>query len=173
MEYSLIQMQGMTIGKHLTVGSLFSGIGGLDLGLERAGFDIKWQVEKDEWCRRVLKRHWPSVQRFEDIKDCGAHNLSPVDLICGGDPCQRNSNAWRHGDGSPSLGDEFIRIVDECRPRLVLRENPSTVRKDAPWPWWRFRRNLEELGYAVLPFRLRACCVGLDHRRERLFLLIN
>jgi DNA (cytosine-5)-methyltransferase 1 len=100
------------------------------------------------------------------IDECGV-----PDLIAGGDPCQRNANCWRHGGGSPSLGYEFIRIVAELRPRFVLRENPSVTRADAPWPWQRFRGELERLGYAVLPFRLRACCVGADHRRERLFLL--
>ncbi len=155
-----------------TVGSLFAGIGGLDLGFERAGFKSRWQVEKDPWCRRVLAKNFPAAERFNDVHACGIHNLCPVDVICGGDPCQENSNARQAFDTtSPSLGGEFIRIVDELRPRIVLRENPSVVRADAPWPWFRFRAELERLGYAVLPFELRACCVGLDHKRERLFLL--
>jgi len=157
----------------VTFGSLFAGIGGLDLGLERAGMQCKWQVEIDDYCQRVLAKHWPDVERFRDVREVGSHNLKPVDLICGGDPCQENSGARRHPTTSPSLGDQFIRVVAECRPRLVLRENPSGVRSDAPWPWWRFRAELERLGYAVLPFRLRACCVGLDHRRDRLFLLAD
>lgn len=158
-----------------TVGSLFSGIGGLDLGLERAGMTIRWQVEIDEWCRKVLAKNWPEesgTRRYGDVENCGAHNLERVDLIAGGDPCQDNSNSRRGGPAlAPSLGDSFIRIVDELRPRLVLRENPTVVRADAPWPWWRFQGALERLGYAVLPFRLRACCFGFDHRRDRLFLL--
>lgn len=98
--------------------------------------------------------------------------IGEFDAIVGGDPCQRDNNSRRAGGAEPeALGGEFIRIVDELRPRLVLRENPSVVRADAVWPWWRFRAELERLDYAVLPFRLRACCVGADHRRERLFLL--
>jgi DNA (cytosine-5)-methyltransferase 1 len=156
----------------LTCGSLFTGIGGFDLGFEKAGIKILWQVEINEYYRRVLARHFPGVQRFSDIHDCGAANLAQVDIICGGDPCQENSNARRAGSiRAPSLGGEFLRVVAELRPRIVVRENPAAVRADAPWPWWRFRCQLESLGYAVLPFRLRACCIGADIRRDRLFLL--
>jgi DNA (cytosine-5)-methyltransferase 1 len=154
----------------LTVGSLFSGIGGFDLGFERAGFEVKWQVEIDPFCRKVLEKHWPNVRRYEDVRTVG-DELEPVDIVVGGDPCQRNSNAWRHGTGDDSLGGEFVRVVDALRPRFVVRENPSVVRRDAPWDWRRFRGALEGLGYAVLPVRLRSCCFGQDHRRERLFLL--
>ena len=71
----------------MRVGSLFAGIGGFDLGLSWAGYDIVWQVELDEWCRKVLAKHWPDATRFADIRDCGIHNLEPVDVICGGFPC--------------------------------------------------------------------------------------
>jgi site-specific DNA-cytosine methylase len=155
-----------------TVGSLFAGIAGFDVGFERAGFTTIWQVERDGFCRKVLAKRFPKVDRsVTDVFDAGKHNLCSVDVIVGGDPCQRNSNAWRHGSGAESPASEFLRIVDELRPRVVVRENPSVVRKDAPWPWWRFRAGLERIGYGVLPLRLRACCVGSDHRRERLFLL--
>lgn len=169
----------------LTHGSLFAGIGGFDLGFERAGIRTVWQVEIDPYCRRVLEKHFPSARRYEDVRKVHAFNygyfcggfecencLHRVDIITGGDPCQENSNARRaHDTVSPSLGAEFIRIVAESRPRFVLRENPSVVRSDAPWPWWRFRSELEQLGYSVLPFEFRACCVGADHKRERLLLL--
>lgn len=152
-------------------GSLFTGLGGMDRGLEASGMECVWQVENDEYRTRILERQWPHVTRRRDVRECGRHNLAPVDLICIGDPCQSNSNAQRNGSGAPSLGGEGVRVVDELRPRLVLRENPSVVKRDAPWPWHRFRGELERLGYAVLPFRLRACCAGADHRRERMFLL--
>jgi len=165
----------VTIKPMLTVGSLFSGIGGLDLGLERAGMRVQWQCEKNSHCRRVLRRHWTMSWIFKDVttilSDPQFESLPKVDLICGGDPCQENSKARCNGSCSQrSLGQEFIEIVRCVRPNLVLRENPSVVRKDAPWPWFRFRSELENLGYGVVPFRLRSCCVGGEHRRERLFL---
>lgn len=62
-----------------TVGSLFAGIGGLELGLERAGMVVRWQVERDEYARKVLAKHWPNVARFTDVREVGAHNLERVD----------------------------------------------------------------------------------------------
>lgn len=160
----------------LTFGSLFTGFGGLDLGLEMAGLACKWQVEIGGYANRVLELRWPGVRRERDVRlfPDSDPDWRKVDLIAGGDPCQENSLA-RSGSRTtqPSLGHEFVRVVGEIRPRLVLRENPSRVRADAPWPWWRFRAELERLGYSVLPFRLRACCVGADHQRDRLFLLAS
>lgn len=158
----------------MTFGSLFTGIGGFDLGLERAGLVCRWQVEIERYCQKILEKHWPEVGRWDDVctfPPAPARDRF-VDLIVGGDPCQENSNA-RQGAGleQSSLGDQFIRVLDLLRPRLFLRENPSHVRADAPWPWWRFRSAAESLGYAVLPFRVRACCFGADHQRERLLLL--
>ena len=96
-----------------TVGSLFAGIGGFDLGLERAGMTVRWQVERDEFCQRVLAKHWPEVPRYGDIRDCGARNLPAVDLICGGFPCQPFSNAGqrRGTDDDRYLWPEMRRVV--------------------------------------------------------------
>ena len=157
-----------------TFGSLFSGCGGLDLGLELAGLRCTFQVEIDPHARAILKRHWPDVRWRDDVRafpDGDARDWA-CDILVGGDPCQENSRARvTTGTRAPSLGSEFIRVAEILRPRVVLRENPTRSRADAPWPWQRFRDELERLGYAVLPFRFRACCVGADHQRDRLFLL--
>ena len=156
----------------VTFGSLFTGFGGIDLGLEQAGLTCLFKAEIDPYRRAVEQLHWPSVLRLEDVRHVNQSSVPPVDLICGGDPCQENSRARQGYDtASPSLGSEFIRVVQDCRPRLVLRENPTNVRRDAPWPWWKFRAELERLGYLVGAFRVRACCVGADHQRDRLFVL--
>lgn len=75
--------------------SLFAGIGGLDLGLERAGMECVAQVEIDDFCQKVLTKHWPNVPKFKDVKDVGKHNLPTADLICGGFPCQPHSYAGK------------------------------------------------------------------------------
>lgn len=156
----------------MTYGSLFSGCGGADLGFERAGLRCVWQVEIDEWCRKVLAKRWPDVRRHDDIRTFTGDGYEVPDVIVGGDPCQGNSNAGSvykrtHAD----MGSEFVRVVATLRPCVVVRENPYPSRPDALWPWWRMRAELERVGYAVLPFRLRACCAGADHRRDRVFLL--
>ena len=108
-------------------GSLFAGIGGIDLGLERAGMECAWQVEIDPFCRKVLAKHWPDVPKFEDVREVGAHNLPPVDVIAGGFPCQDISLAGKGAgiaEGTRSgLWFEYRRIICELRPRYVFIEN--------------------------------------------------
>lgn len=167
----------------LTFGSLFCGVGGFDLGFERAGMRCVWQVEIDDYANRVLEKHWPNVPRWRDVRTfppiewrtdraVGQCQFVRPDVICGGDPCQGNSNAGNvHKTQHEDIGTEFVRVIQMLRPRVVVRENPARTRPDALWPWQRMRSSLENLGYSVLPFRLRSCCLGLDHQRDRLFLL--
>ena len=79
----------------LTYGSLFAGVGGFDLGFDAAGWDCKFQVEWDKHCQSVLKRHWPTVPKFEDVRDVNGADLPPVDLISFGSPCQDLSVAGK------------------------------------------------------------------------------
>lgn len=160
--------------RQLTYGSLFAGIGGIDLGFDRAGMRCAWQVEIDPFCRRVLAKHWPDVPKWDDVRTFPPEPLErwTVDVIAGGDPCQGNSNAGSiHKKQHADLGSEFVRVVGLLRPRIVVRENPHPSRSGAVWPWWRMRSALAGVGYAVLPFRLRSCCLGAYHRRDRVFLL--
>lgn len=111
--------------KVLTVGSLFAGIGGFDLGLEQAGFKTKWQVEIDEWCRQKLKERFPNAKQYGNIREVGEHNLEPVDLICGGFPCQPFSVAGkqRGQEDDRHLWPEMLRVIKELKPRWVIGEN--------------------------------------------------
>ena len=157
----------------LTVGSLFSGVGGLDLGLERAGMSVRFQVEIDPYCRRVLAKHWPNVERFDDVRLVGAHNLARVDVVCGGFPCQDISNAGRRAgiDGARSgLWSEFARIIRELRPRLVLVENVAALLVRGID---RVLGDLAESGYDAEWDCIPACAFGAPHSRERLFLVAN
>ena len=152
-------------------GSLFSGIGGMDLGLERAGMTCAWQVEIDEFCRKVLTKHWPNVPKFNDVREVGKHNLEPVDLIAGGFPCQDISHAGlRIGiDGKRSgLWSEFARIIRELRPRLALVENVPAL---ADRGMDRVLGDLARLGFDAEWFVLSACAFGAPHTRERMFIL--
>lgn len=158
----------------LTLGSLFAGIGGLEYGLEMTGrFKTVWQVEKDAYCRKVLAKHWPDVTRYEDVKDVGKENLSPVDVICGGFPCQDVSIAGKRGGlvaGNRSgLWHEYARIVHEMEPRYVIVENVTGLLVDDGLGY--VLGSLAEIGYDAEWEVLSAADVGLLHRRDRIFIL--
>lgn len=155
----------------LTFGSLFSGIGGLDLGLERAGWTCKWQVEIDPYCRQVLDRHWPSIPKYGDIRELTGNELDRVDLLAGGFPCQDLSLA---GKGAGLAGErsglwfEYLRLICTLRPRWVFVENVPGL----------FVRGIDtvlgglaEAGYDATWFCLQAADVGAPHRRERVIIL--
>src|SRR5215469_4918022 len=120
-------MNGSRPNDRVNVLSLFSGIGGLDLGLERAGMTIAGQVEINPWCRTILEKHWPEVPRHDDVRTCVAWwGSSPADLIAGGFPCQDISNAHTNGaraalDGSHSgLWYAFAHTIGMLRPQWVI-----------------------------------------------------
>jgi DNA (cytosine-5)-methyltransferase 1 len=158
------------------IGSLFSGIGGLELGLEQAlrdhGFNARtvFQVEKDDDCRRILATHWPDATRHDDVCNFRGEP-DQCDLLCGGFPCQDVSIA---GKGAGLAGDrsglwfEFSRLIREIRPRVVIVENVAAIRHP--------QRGgaevlgcLAESGYDAVWFSLRASDVGAPHQRERVF----
>lgn len=154
-------------------GSLFSGIGGMDLGLERAGMTCAWQVEIDEFCRKVLTKHWPNVPKFNDVRECGKHNLESVDLIAGGFPCQDVSEVGaRVGiDGERSgLWREMRRVVGELRPRYVLVENVAGLLNRGIG---RVLGQLAEIGYDAEWSIVPACALGASHTRERVFIVAH
>jgi len=154
-----------------TVGSLFAGIGGIELGLERAGMKVVWQVEKDPYALAVLEKHWPSVKRYADVREVGARNLAPVDLICGGFPCQDISNAGKRkgiaGERS-GLWKEFARIIEEIRPRWTLIENVPALRSRGMEV---VLRDLSARGYDAEWDCIPASAFGAPHRRDRLFVV--
>lgn len=158
----------------LTIGSLFSGIGGLELGLERAGIGpVIWQCERDAYCRSVLAKHWPAVPCLRDVREVSPATVERAELICGGFPCQDVSVAGR-GDGlageRSGLWFEFRRIVDECQPSVVVVEN--VTHGQSRWlP--RVCDELEELGYVPAPIVLPAGSVGAPHVRARTFVVAD
>ncbi len=154
----------------MRVGSLFSGIGGMDLGLERAGMKIVWQVEIDPFCRLILEKHWPNVPKYGDIRQVRGDELEPVDLIAGGFPCQPVSVAGKKKGTADErwLWPEFARIVRVVRPKYILVENvPGLLIRgmgDA-------LRDLAALGYDAEWTVLSAEMFGFPHFRERVFIV--
>jgi len=154
----------------LTVGSLFSGIGGFDLGFERAGLEIKWQVESNPFCLRVLEKHWPQVKRYNDIKTVGAE-LEAVDVIVGGFPCQDiASNGTKVGITGPKSGlwIELVRVVGAIRPRYIVVENVADLLVRGMGD---VLGALAALGYDAEWDCLPAASFGLPQRRWRVFII--
>lgn len=161
-------------------GSLFAGIGGLDLGAERAGIDVILQVEIDDYCRCVLAKHWPNVRRIADVRDVRRDDLEGIDILFGGFPCQPVSIAGiRKSKGESDerwLWGEFLRCIYISRPRYIVIENVKALL---------FRRggglehtliegilfDLAVCGYDVEWSLVSACSVGAPHMRQRVFII--
>lgn len=161
-------------GMNATFGSLFAGIGGLDLGLDRAGWSCKWQVEIDPYCLAVLQKHWPNVPRFGDVKTLTGDELESVDLICGGFPCQPVSCAGKKKGQADErwLWPEFARIIRMVRPRFVLVENvPGLLNANEGRAMGEVLGDLAESGYDAEWNRVSAASVGAPHLRERIFIV--
>ena len=154
-----------------TVGSLFSGIGGLDLGLEWAGFETKWFCEIEKFPQAVLRKHWPDTPIIEDVRNVTTGNVQQVDVIAGGFPCQDISIAGRRagiGAERSGLWSEMARIIRVFRPRYTIIENVANL---VGFGLERVLADLAEMGrdasWAVIP----ASAVGADHRRDRVFIV--
>lgn len=159
--------------RQLTMGSLFAGIGGFDLGFERAGFKTLWQVEIDPYCQKVLAKNFPEAERFGDIRECGRNNLKPVDVVCGGFPCQDISLAGNRGGieaERSGLWSEYARIIRELRPAYALIENVAAL---VGFGLERVLCDLAALGFDAEWQVISAADVGALHLRERVWILAS
>ncbi|WP_090013248.1 DNA cytosine methyltransferase [Lentzea albidocapillata] len=162
----------------MNVLSLFSGIGGLELGLERAGMTVTGQVELDPYCREVLSRHWPEVPRHDDVRTAPewwqSQQRPCVDLVAGGFPCQPFSKlGCRLGIDDERWGWPWMaNVVRVVRPRYVLVENVSALVRDRDAFAWMLG-DLHQLGFDAQWTVVSACSVGAPHARDRLFLLAH
>ena len=150
------------------IGSLFSGIGLLELGLEQAGLgSVAWQCEIDPWCRRVLAKHWPAAERFDDVR-----TIRPraTDVICGGFPCQPFSVAGKQRELADErwLWPEFARVIDEAKPSIVVAENVPGLRARGLRP---VLADLASLGFDVEWHHFRASDLGAPHERNRIWIV--
>ena len=160
-----------------TCGSLFAGIGGGDLGLERAGWDVVWQVELDPWRRKVLERHWPTALRWDDIRTM-PYLDDPgwkVDLIIGGFPCQDLSVAGKRvglkGERS-GLFFDFMRVAAAIRPRWLINENvPGLLSSHEGQDMGIVLETLSECGYGLAWRILDSQYFGVPQRRRRVYIV--
>ena len=160
-----------------TFGELFVGIGGMSLGLCRAGWEPRWFVEIDPFCQRVLRKHWPGVNVLGDVRLIEPERqLERVNLIAGGFPCQPHSVAGerRGSNDDRDLWPEFTRIVRCLRPEWVLAENVGGVLSTESGRFFgRILSDLAEAGYDAEWDCLQAAWFGAPHRRERVFILAH
>ena len=161
--------------KHL---DLFSGIGGFSLGLEATGaFETVAFCDYDPYCQKVLRKHWPWVTIYDDVKELNNEKLqanghTKIDIITGGYPCQPFSIAGRKkGEQDPRhVWPEMFRLVKELRPTWVIGENVSGHIKlglDT------VLENLESEGYSTRAFSISASSIGANHQRERVWILAH
>ena len=155
----------------LKVLDLFSGIGGFSLGLERAGMRTVAFCEIDPYCRGVLRKHWPTVPIFDDVRTLAAADVPGVDVICGGFPCQDISSAGK-GEGLAGLRSglwkEYLRLISDIRPRFVLVENVAAL---AYRGLLEILGNLTNIGYDAEWHCIPASAVGAPHLRERFWIV--
>ena len=153
----------------MNVLSLFAGIGGIDLGLERAGMTAVGQVEIDPKCQRVLARHWPEVPRHEDVRTTldwwGSEERPTVNVVAGGYPCPAFSQAARGRNVAPDLWPYMRDVIDGLRPDYVLLEN---VRAHLGRGFTGVLADLNALGFDAEWTVVHACSVGASHPRPRL-----
>ncbi len=171
----------------MTHGSLFAGIGGFDLGFERAGIKTVWQVEIDPFCRKVLEKNFPHARRFSDITEvhgglesvCWNYRpfrlcddcLTPVDVLSGGFPCQDVSEAGKRAgiDGDRSgLWREYLRVIRELRPRFAAVENVAALLNRGIE---RVLGDLADIGYDAEWEVVGVDAIGASQHRERIWIL--
>ena len=157
----------------LKILDLFSGIGGFSLGLESTGhFETAAFCEIEPYCQKVLKKHWPDVPIFDDIRKLKGKDIGAIDIITGGYPCQPFSVAGKQkAEQDPRhLWPEYFRLIKELRPTWVIGENVSGHIKLG------LDSVLEDLaseGYSTRTFSISASSIGANHKRERIWIIAN
>jgi len=149
---------------------LFSGIGGFALAAHWAGFKTEVFCERDEFCQKVLNKHWPAVPVISDIRDFDGSDYRGADLLTGGFPCQPFSTAGkRQGEADDRfLWPEMLRVISEARPTWIVGENVSGIISMALDG---VLADLESEGYATQAFVIPACAVNAPHKRDRVWIV--
>lgn len=162
----------------MRVASLFSGVGGFDLGFERAGMKVVFQCEIDKFCQQILKRHWPQVPIHEDIRTLSHSTIPAADLWCAGWPCQdlSNANTERKGLAGERSGlfYKFMELVAEVQPAWLVLENvPGLLSAEQGTALEVIIDTLETHGYLGGWLSCNALDTGLPHNRDRVFFIAS
>ncbi len=163
----------------MTFGSLFAGVAGFDYGLEMAGMKCVWQVEIDEWRRRLLATRFPTAKQHDDVTTFTGEGFERPDVICGGFPCQDISRCGKGagiGGSRSGLWAEYARIIRTIRPRFVIVENVTALLvpergRGAVAPMGRVLGDLAACGYDAEWDCLPASAFGAYHERDRVFIV--
>jgi len=154
------------------VGSLFSGIGGIELGFEKAGFETRWFIEKDEYAKKILKKRFPNTIIYEDVTEIDFRTVPEIDILTGGFPCQdisiAGSGAGIKGSRS-SLWKYYKEAIRVLQPKYAFIENVSMLTHRGLNV---VLGDIAEIGYDAEWYNISASAVGAFHKRERLFVLV-
>lgn len=175
---SQVDLGADSIMDTLTHLSLFTGIGGIDLAAEWAGFTTVGQCEINPYCRQVLEKNFPGIPRWDDVKKITAneilHKCGRPTLISGGFPCQPHSTAGKRKASCDSrdLWPELCRIIGEVKPRWFVGENVQGILSSEKGAFFgRVVRDLVQMGYRVGWGSWEAASVGAPHHRNRVFIV--
>lgn len=163
----------------MRVSSFFAGIGGFDLGFQRAGMEIVFHCEIDEHCQKILKRHWPKVPLHDDITTLEASAIPTSELWCAGWPCQDLSHAnasERKGLAGKRSGlfYDFMELVKEAHPTWLVLENvPGLLSAEQGIALETVTHTLEENGYLGGWVACNTLDAGLPHNRDRIFFIAS
>ena len=153
---------------------LFSGIGGFSYAAEQivGGFETIAFVERDEYCQKVLRKHWSDVPIYSDIRSFNGKEYKDADIVVGGFPCQPWSvaGAQRGSEDDRDLWHEMVRVIEDIRPKWIIGENVSGF-VTMPMGLRRSLIDLESIGYKAIPYLIPAAAVDAKHRRMRCWIV--
>ena len=155
---------------------LFSGIGGFSYAAEKlvGGYETVAFCEQDEFCQKVLRKHWKDVPIYDDVRTIDAARLGRIDIVAGGFPCQAVSQAGlqKATEDDRWLWDEMFRIIQDCKPRWVIGENVvGLININEGVLFEQVQTDLEKEGYSVQSVVIPACAKNAPHRRDRVWIV--
>lgn len=158
--------------RDMTHADLFAGIGGFSLAARWLGWTTDWMIEKDEHCQKRLRKNFPTARIYDDITEHERYDLSPVDLVTGGFPCQPFSTAGkrRGKEDDRHLWPFMLAVIARIRPRYVIAENVAGI---IPLELDEVLSSLEDAGYTCRSHIIPACAVGAWHRRDRIWIVAS